>query len=165
MEVRRAALSGEAPAADDDRDDPGVEVRPMGYATPRNDVAGHRALLAQACCLSLGIALLLWSLAPAVVERILSNAPPSPQTIVLGSVTFFVGAVFLALYAFIRRGLRWALWAAFLGGLSIATAGVAAAIASPTSMPALFSLVLAGATATTAWLALDASRTRRTRAE
>lgn len=119
---------------------------------------GQRRVLARMSCLGLGVALLLWSLAPAVVERILTREAPRAQTLVLSSLTFLVGFAFLGLHALIGRGLRWALWVTFVLALAIATAGVAATIALPASMPGLFSLILAAATATTTWLALDEKR-------
>ena len=58
---------------------------------------GQRWALARMSCLGLGAALLLWSLAPAVVERILTREAPRAQTLVLSSLTFLVGFAFLGL--------------------------------------------------------------------
>lgn len=121
-------------------------------------MTGERAsqclVAAHACCLCLGLALLIWSLAPAVVERVLTGRAPHWTTLAFSSLTFVVGLLFVGFHFFIRGGVRWAMWAAFSLALLLVTAGVAATVTASASTPALFSLVLATGTVVATWLAL-----------
>jgi zinc transporter ZupT len=113
---------------------------------------------AQITCLVLGMALLVWGLAPAVVARIVTREAPALTTFALGALTMLLGVSFLGLSVLISRRTIWALWAAL--GLSVALilGNLALAWLVCDSAPSVFPLLLAGATAGMSWLALDASR-------
>jgi hypothetical protein len=125
--------------------------------------ASQRLVAAHALCLCLGLALLIWSLAPAVVERVLTGHAPHWTTLAFSSLTFVVGLLFVTFHFFIRGGTRWAMWAAFGLALLLASAGIMATMMTSASTPALFSLVLATGTVIATWLALQEKQTGRPR--
>ena len=127
----------------------GVTEHPTPYLT-----------LAHTLCLCLGLALLLWGLAPVLVDRILLGRAPQLQSLLLSSVTFLVGLSFIGLHHLIRRDVRWALWAAFGGALLLTTAAIAVAILA-SRPPSIFCLILAGGTTITSWMTLVGVRERK----
>ena len=151
----RALRRGERPIRQ-----PTARKRYLSVASPAIQRArsSQRLVFAHASCLCLGLALIMWSVAPALIERVLTGHAPHAQTLAIGSASLLVGLTFLGLHVLIRRAVRWALWAAFGTALAIATAGVTAAMASGSSTPSLFSLILACATVVTTWRALHERR-------
>ncbi|MFH1747599.1 MAG: hypothetical protein ABIG44_11205 [Planctomycetota bacterium] len=120
------------------------------HSTPTTE----RLVIANITCICLGLALLIWGLAPALIERILTGRAPHAQSLLLGSTTIILGAIFISLYWPIRQGRRWALWAAFWLALMIVTVATISGIIWHSQGTTLFSLVLAGVTAITTWIAL-----------
>ena len=116
--------------------------------------------LAHTLCLCLGLGLLLWGLAPALVDRVLLGRQPQLQSLLLSSVTFLVGLSFIGLHRLIKRDVRWALWTAFGGALLLTTAAITVAILAP-RQPSIFCLILAGGTTITSWMALVGDRERK----
>ena len=119
-------------------------------ATPTN----HRLLFAQAACLCLGLSMLLWGLAPAIVERALTGRVPGWDSFAIGGGTVFIGLTFIGLHHLIRQRVRWALWAAFVAALALTTLVVGVLMAEAGQRPSLFLLVFAAGTTVTTWLAI-----------
>ena len=116
---------------------------------------------AHATCLALGIALLAWAFAPAVIERLITNEPPELSTLIMGTVAFVLGGTYVGLHLLIRRGVRWALWAGFVVSLVIATATVSISVLDRTRFASTFLLVLSGAVIFSTWLALKSEKPAR----
>jgi len=110
--------------------------------------------LAQVACMFLGTALLLWGLAPAIVQRVVSGRTPPSATFTMGAVTMVLGVGFLTLSVLISRALIWALWATVLLAFGLVFAAVTTALVNGTGLPSLAPLLLAGGTAVTSWLAI-----------
>ena len=119
-----------------------------------------RQALAHACCLSFGAALVVWGLAPAIVERVASGQMPRLQTLGLGSGALLVGFTFIGLHRLIRKNVRWALYAAF--GLSLALTITTLFAAWSGLKPSAFVLILSAGTTAGTWLALFEARDRAT---
>jgi 4-amino-4-deoxy-L-arabinose transferase-like glycosyltransferase len=130
----------------------------MAGHPPHGARLSQRLVLAYTSCLCLGLALLLWSLARVIVERMLTGASPNRPTIALAGLTLLFGLTFVGLYRLIRRDVRWALWAAFVLALVLALAGIAAIVLAATFKPSIFPLFLAGGAAAAAGLALTEQR-------
>jgi lysylphosphatidylglycerol synthetase-like protein (DUF2156 family) len=126
--------------------------------------ASPRRKFAQAACLCFGIALVIWGFAPAIVERLVTGSVPSWRPLALGAGSVLVGLTFIGLQCLISRGLRWALWVAFLLALALATAGVALTLCPGTPRASIFSLILAASVTVGSWLALAESRQSHSRA-
>ncbi|MGE0479457.1 MAG: hypothetical protein AB7Q17_03190 [Phycisphaerae bacterium] len=118
-------------------------------------------LYAHVSVLTLGISLLLWGVAPAFVERIVTQEPPNAMTLSVGGGSLVLGFAFVALHVFIRRRARVALWTAFLLSLVIVTAWLAAALLDYGTFLSVFVPVLAGITTFSTWLALVALQNAR----
>lgn len=116
----------------------------------------HGIVLAHSCCLCLGLGLMFWGLAPAVIERIISGEPPDLLMLGMGSASLLLGITFIGLHLLIRKGARWALWAAYLVSLGLVAMAFAITVFSATRMGSLFLLLLSSWTAFAAWLALRA---------
>mgnify|MGYP000493729813 CR=1 FL=1 len=130
----------------------------MAQRTRPRDSTSQRLTFAHTACLCLGLALILWGLAPAAIERIVTGRAPDIHYLLAGSTTMTVGAAFIGLHWLIRRNVRWALWLAFLAASAL-TAGACAIsfIYSPRGV-SVFPLIFAGWTMLTSWLALAQQR-------
>jgi hypothetical protein len=60
----------------------------------------------------MGVAWICRGVAPAVIERIVGGEVPRMATIINGSATVAIGALFVLLHFAVRRGRRWAMWTA-----------------------------------------------------
>ncbi|TWT44140.1 hypothetical protein RAS1_05480 [Phycisphaerae bacterium RAS1] len=112
---------------------------------------------AQVSCLTLGIAMLIWGLAPAIIERVVTQRAPSLEGLAMGSMTFLIGTTFLGMALLIGARMRWALLAANYLAVALVTITVIAAMITPPKIVALFVLVLACNTVIATWLALRAA--------
>lgn len=118
-------------------------------------------LYAHVSVLTLGISLLLWGVAPAFVERIVTHEPPNAMMLSVGGGSLVLGFLFIALHVFVRRRARVALWTSFLLSLTIVTAWLAAALLDYGTFLSVFVPVLAGITTFSTWLALVALQNAR----
>ncbi len=120
----------------------------------------QRINLSQASCLCLGIALVMWGLAPVILDRVVTRDAPRGQALVVSSFTVLIGFVFIGLQLLIRRRIRWAMWTAFAGSLMLCTLATVLAMAPLAVRPGLFAIVLPGATTVTSWMALNEVRSK-----
>lgn len=116
---------------------------------------------ARVACLSFGVALLAWALAPAIVQRVASGYAPRLETLAVGSITLLLGLGFIGLCVPVGRGRGWALWTALLIALGLLAAGAGYAVLGGEGPPSPFVLLLAGCTAGTGLLGLEARRPNR----
>lgn len=122
----------------------------------------ERILFARASCLCFGIALLLWSLAPIVVSRLVSGEPPNLNALLLNGTTLLIAGAFIGFYSLIRDRWLWAIWTAFILACVVMGAGLAASFASGFAASGSFILFLSAMTMVSNWLAIDAvTRERR----
>ncbi len=128
--------------------------------TPTSDKRVREALvLAKVCALMLGLGMLLWGLAPMVIQRIAGRTPPAAETLAVNSLTLLLGITFLALALLVGRGVVWALhavaWVALM--LLVAAVGLYAFGGGP--MMSLFPTLLTAGAAVTSWYAIAVRRT------
>ncbi|MBK8914855.1 MAG: hypothetical protein IPM64_09710 [Phycisphaerales bacterium] len=109
---------------------------------------------AHASCLCLGLALIFSGLAPAIIERIVTNHSPDWLMITAGAASIVTGALFVGLHSFIRRGARWAVWAGFLTALALLGGWFVASMTAPDRFLSVVVPVLAGGTTVATWIAL-----------
>lgn len=125
--------------------------------TPNRDSAWqpqHSVLFGQASCLCFGIGLIIWGLAPAIVERIVTGQTPPLHMLVANSASFTLGAIFIGAMMLIRRRIQWAAWVAFAIAVMLAGVGAAFALNSGTQITSTFLLLLSAETSFATWLAI-----------
>lgn len=105
-----------------------------------------------------GLAMLVWGLAPAAVHRLASGYTPPPSTFAVGGLTMALGVVLLVLSALISRKVAWALWTVLVLSSVLLLGSLTLIMVGGAGIPSIFPLLLAGCTAGTCWLALDARR-------
>jgi 4-amino-4-deoxy-L-arabinose transferase-like glycosyltransferase len=116
----------------------------------------HSLLLGQTACLCLGLGLIVWGLAPAVFERIITGHTPPLELLAMNGFVLALGVAYVAMQAFIRRRRRWAAWLAFALSVVLAGCGVAVVLATGMRVANTFLLVISALTAFATWLAIDA---------
>lgn len=113
---------------------------------------------AQVACLSFGVALLAWGLAPAIVQRVVSGYAPQLETFAVDSVTLLLGVGLIGLCVPVGRGRNWALWTTLAVGLGLLVAGGGYMAIGGEGPPSPFVLLLAGCTVGTSLLGLEACK-------
>lgn len=122
----------------------------------------ERILFARASCLCFGIALLLWSLAPIVVARIVSGESPDSTALLFNGVTLLIAGAFIGFYSLIREKMLWAIWSAFVLACIFLGAGLAVSFSRGFIASGVFILFLSTLTMISTWLAIDVvTRERR----
>jgi hypothetical protein len=116
----------------------------------------HRLLFGQISCLCFGMGLILWGLAPTLMQRILTNEPPSTFDLAVNLACFLVAVLFIGFHLLIKRRVRWAAWAAFLVSCVIVGAGVTVSFGTGFQLNNSFILFLSAATCFASWLAIEA---------
>lgn len=130
----------------------------MADRTRQAEPPSQRLTFAHTSCLCLGLALVLWGLAPAAIERVVTGRAPDCRYFVAGGTTLLAGLVFIGLHRLIRREVGWALWIAFVVASLLTVGASAISLAySPRGM-SVFPLIFAGWTTLTTWLALAERR-------
>ncbi len=119
--------------------------------------------LARTTCLCMGFGLMLWGLAPALVERLLTGLTPSAQTLSMGAFAGALGLTFLAMASQIRQHRTWALWTAFAISTAITAMGVVLVAIIHTRPASSFIMLLSSWTAFTNWLGIAAAYRQRGR--
>ena len=113
---------------------------------------------AQASCLVFGLGLVVWGLAPALVQRFSTGTTPTLDSLAAGSLSMLVGLGFIALAVLISRQLHWALWAALLASAALLVGGLAVTAILRSGGLAMFPVLFAGCTGLTSWLAIETRR-------
>lgn len=113
---------------------------------------------AQLTALFFGVGMLIWGLAPAIVQRLVTGRMPELQTFAVGSVTIAVGLAFVVLGVFMGRGVRWAVRVSFITSALLAMATMALTAMQGFAVATIYPLLLSACTAGTSWLALEAIR-------
>ena len=119
----------------------------------------HPHFWVELACLALGTALVIWGVAPALVHRMITGNAPTVQILGVGSASLAVGAMYLGLHLLIRQGARYAIWLALGLAALMLLADLGLWIAFGARYVSSFVLLLAGAVAATAVLALTAPET------
>lgn len=113
---------------------------------------------AQLTCVCMGVALLIWSVGPAVIERAATGRAPAPVLLAAGAVGMLLGLTYIGLFLLLRAERRWAIWAAFVLSFGIAAAWFAGTASAPGMSFATYLVLFAGANMATCGLALCAPR-------
>ncbi len=123
----------------------------------KEDVRARTGLtLARTTCLCMGFGLMLWGLAPALVERLLTGNAPSPQSLSMGAFAAALGLTFLALASQIRQRRLWSLWTAFALSTAITAMGIVLVTVMHLRPTSSFIMLLSGWTAFANWLGIAA---------
>jgi hypothetical protein len=121
----------------------------------RQPTVGERFLtMTRLSAVTLGFALMLWGLTPAMIFRATSGGPPTLEIIGQASIALLIGITFFGLALLIGQGRRWALWATFAAALALCTAGSGQWVLYGPSGGTAFLLILSGALLSCAWLSL-----------
>ena len=113
---------------------------------------------AQITSLVFGISLLVWGLAPAIVQRLVSGKTPTFGAYAMGACAIALGLCFMVLAICVGRGALWAIWATLCVSVLLLFAALATAFLSTTGPLSLYPVLLSACTAGTSWLALVARR-------
>jgi hypothetical protein len=98
--------------------------------------------------------MLLWGIAPAVVQRAITGRPPDIAAIPFNGLILFGGVVFVVVHLFVRRADRRAIWTAFLLSAILMGAGLALAIRGAACLTSSFLLLFSSCTCFATWLAI-----------
>ncbi|QOJ15071.1 MAG: hypothetical protein HRU75_10630 [Planctomycetia bacterium] len=127
----------------------------MSQPAPNEFVKTRASIVyAHASCLCLGLALIFWGLAPAIIERIVTSRSPDWLVMTAGAASIITGALFVGLHGFIRRGARWAVWTGFVTALVLLGGWFVASMTAPDRFLSVVVPVLAGGTTVATWIAL-----------
>jgi len=118
--------------------------------------AAQNAAYASLCALCFGLALLVWGLVPAVIERLVTHRPPELAALALGTVSFLLGIAYIGLHLLMRRRIVRALWTTFGLSLVVVVLSFGASAFAGTRWGSAFLMLMACATAFTSWLAIHA---------
>lgn len=113
---------------------------------------------AQAGCLVLGAALLVWGLAPAVIARVVTGRPPAAATLALSGLAVSLGFGYIVLSVFVARGAKWALWTTLALSLFILVGNATLTWVLKGHGASVFPLLLATGTGAACVVALDTQR-------
>ena len=111
-------------------------------------------VFAHAACLALGVGMVFWGIAPALVERLVTGRPADLSMFLFNSTAFALGGAFIGLHALVRRGRRWAVWTAFTLSALLSATGLILTIIVGAQLTSSFLLVLSGSTCFATWLAI-----------
>jgi hypothetical protein len=125
-----------------------------GESCRAESAAPARSSLAGLCCLLLGIGIIVWTVCWVAIERIFAGRLPGWNELAPVKVSALPGAAFVLLYLLIRRGVRWALYAAFVSSSALTVATAISLTLVPQGLASIFTLLLAGAAAVSAFYAL-----------
>lgn len=109
---------------------------------------------AQLTCVCMGVALLIWSVGPAVIERAVTGRAPSAVLLAAGAIGLLLGITYIGLFLLLRTERRWATWAAFVLSFAIAAAWFIGSATVPGMTFATYLVLFAGANMATCGLAL-----------
>ncbi len=115
----------------------------------------QRLLFARVACLSLGVALVLWGVAPALIDRAVTGEPAGLRVLAIGGTSILLGAVCVMLFVLMRSGGCWPMRVAFGLSLSLVTIALGGWVLAGGHSVSLFLLVLAGSTTVATWLSLS----------
>lgn len=131
-------------------------------ARPRAWTSENILFFSQVASLCLGIGLLLWALAPAMVLRAVTGDGINPFEMPVNFLTLTVGLIYIGLALLMQQRRRWAFCVAFLVSATIAAAAVATLVAGTGPGSISFLVLLSGVTCFANWAALAAlGRTNR----
>lgn len=116
----------------------------------------HRLMFGQAACLFFGLGLIMWGLAPTMINRVLTGEPPSVASLAVNLMCFLVAVMFIGFHLLIKKRVRWAAWSAFLISCIVLGGGVAISFATGFQFNSSFILLLSVVTCFATWLAIEA---------
>lgn len=117
---------------------------------------------AEISALCLGIGLLLWGLAPAIVIRLVTGQAMNPFEMPINLLTLLLGVTYVGLSLLMHQQRRWAYWSAFFTSATIGAAGVSLLAVGASVGASSFLLMLSAVSCFANWVALGAlSRLRK----
>lgn len=121
----------------------------------------ERLLFARASCLCFGIGLLLWSLAPLIVARLIRSESPQMNDLLFNGATLLLAGMFIGFYSLIREGPLWPVWSAFVLASIFLGAGLTISVINGFIASSSFVLFLSAMTTLATWMAIDAVQRER----
>lgn len=117
-------------------------------------------LLTHTACLCLGIGMILWGLAPTLVNWIVSGRVPDLSTFPIKDPLLALGCAFLGLSLLVRRRIRSSLWVTFLLSALLTAGGLALITVNGIRLSSTFLPLVSGGTCFAGWLAIATSPRR-----
>ncbi len=131
---------------------------PMSDAAKTDTKTSQTLLWAHVSCLTFGAAMILWGLAPPIIQRITSGSAPTLDMLAQAAVPLLLGLLLATLAVLIKRGVSWALWTSLGLSVSLLIAMLSISLCNGTGLQSIFSLLLASCTAGMSGLALTMRR-------
>lgn len=128
----------------------------MAVASRQPNRTSSHFLFARLSALFLGVGMVVWSVTPALIERLVSAYTPSPSQIFSQLSVCVLGFAFIGLNVLIRRGVTWALWATCGITAVICAAGLALITVHGVRTISSCLLMLSGCACCASWLAIVA---------
>jgi len=110
--------------------------------------------LAATGCLCLGVGLLVWGLAPCLIQKLGSGRLPGLETIRLDALVFALGVAFVGLHTLVGQQVRWAVWTALLLSAVLSASGLAFTTLGGLRMTGLLLVLLSAWACVGTWLTL-----------
>ena len=127
----------------------------MRTAVNRRWSLKQRIDFAHATTVCLGLGLLLLSLAPLLINRMIADVQPDLGDWVTKSATMLLAVTFLTLSVLIRNRWTWAVWTAFIVSTLMVASGIAVNVILGAHSGSAFVLVLSAATCFGSWRAIE----------
>jgi hypothetical protein len=116
----------------------------------------HRLLFGQATCLMVGVGIIAWGLAPAIMDRLITGQPPNEVTLSLNVACFIVALLYVGFHVLIKRRVRLAAWGAFALSALILATGVSLMVLNGLTFKAAFITFSAALACFASFVAIDA---------
>ena len=126
----------------------------MKHTGEKTPDAASAIVMAHVTCLFLGVGMLFWGIAPAVIQRLLTGQSPSVRLLLMNGTIFVLGVAFIGMHVLVRRRVVWAIWSAFTASAFLSAAGFAMVTISKVHVGSSFLLLLAACCCFTSWLAI-----------
>ncbi len=123
-------------------------------AGPRTSTNDNILFYSQVASLCLGIGLLLWGLAPAIVLRAVTGDGVNPFEMPVNFLTLLIGLTYIGLALLMQQRRRWAFCAAFLVSATIGAGALSTMVAGAGSGSVSFLVLLSVVTCFSNWIAM-----------
>lgn len=113
-------------------------------------------LFAHIACLLLGIGMVIWGAAPAVIHWLVTRQLPGVDVLMLHGTNLLLGLAFIGLHVLLRQRVRWAAWVTFLTSATLASTVLVLIRITGLHPASSFLLLASSATCFASWLAITA---------
>lgn len=114
-------------------------------------------MMAAVSCVILGVGLMLWGIAPLLIERLATGRPPTINIMTaVNGLVMLLGVCFLGLALLIPHMIRWACWTAYIGALVLCALATSVTLFLEAMPGCLFVLILSASATFSCWIGLGA---------